>query len=466
MKRKLSCRESNNRWKNLHQVPLVANKNESHPLSAGEEDPFDCKSLAVPPTRTLVESVLEEHVQRWKELDFRKIQRQRGNKNNDAMEGGPRQLILPPNFDYRTNLASPPLPPDNDDNVLDLLSLSNQQENPKKKMYYSQELWKLFASVPTASVIQEKARSDAKIPHTISVYREIQEAMKRYSRIDAHALARLRMSDRHGLPPPQQQPSLTTNKDNQIGTIRFEFLRNQLRRGTTPDNRRMVLEFLASQTLLDVHSVIVEMLEDDLWKSTKNETNDNDDSGCFFIENTFYTTGTVDYTTPIMEWIDGKLDVPNPARRRYLGLHMDPISAKKMSETTLENIPFQIGVRYYHATHGDVETCVCVTDQRFTNHHTNMIYPVIHDIWNPSYALPICNVCERFSAEYVYHDQQKSALVVGSSKSQEKALCQKCCHQLKLFDDEESNKLHLYHVWKNQSELSTSLARQEQGRYF
>ena len=104
MKRKLSCRESNDRWKNLHQVPLVANKNESHPLSAGEEDPFDCKSLAVPPTRTLVESVLEEHVQRWKELDFRKIQRQRGNKNNDAMEGGPRQLILPPNFDYRTNL--------------------------------------------------------------------------------------------------------------------------------------------------------------------------------------------------------------------------------------------------------------------------------------------------------------------------------------------------------------------------
>lgn len=510
MKRKRSCEETTEEWKKLLEIPQVTYNNAAHPNIDGtddnyddsendetEDDPFDCKSLAVPPTRTLVDNVLNEHVQKWKRLDERKLINDlkkdddiattaAAEKNNQKKKKGRRggwqnshqgrQLILPPNFDYQTLLNAPPTPPENDDMVMNLL-------NPTEHSFYSQELWKLFASVPSAETIHDEARSNAKIPNTMSLHKEIREGKKKNDKMDAHCLSRLRMSERHGLPPV----TLASTNDRQptTSTIRIEFWKRQLKRSSGPENRRMVLEFLASQTLLDVHAVIVEMLEDDLWTTaiqpqqeqqqregkeeqqnmeSSQTTRDNvgHDSGCFFIENQFYITGTVDYSKPILEWIDGGQDKsPNPARRRYLGiLNLESIKAEPMKDKTLGQIPFRLGIRYYHVTHGIVETCFFVTDQRLTN-HANVPYPIIHDVWTPTYKIPICNVCEKFPAEYVYFDKQNS-VIDNCKNQQEKVMCANCCSQLKLLEGQNAKDIQLYHVWKNQSELSAGLARQEE----
>jgi hypothetical protein len=229
--------------------------------------------------------------------------------------------------------------------------------------------------------------------------------------------------------------------------------------GSAPEGRRMVLEFLASQTLLDVHNAIVQMTEDDVWTSQK----DTIDSGCFFIEDQFYSTGTTDYTGPIIRWIDGG-GPPNPARRGYLGIAAtNPFTdVKPMKEATLNEIPFRLGIRYCHVTHGDVECCFSITDTRLV-HPATVPYPIIHDIWTPSYPLTLCDACERFAATYVYHHRGSAA--EDYQDGEPKALCDNCCDQLKLLEKEKSS-LQLYAVWKRKSELSVGMIRADKIRFF
>jgi hypothetical protein len=503
MKRTRSCQESEATWKRLLELSQFNENRNARNASASEDDPFDCRSLAVPPTRTLVKSVLQEYEQKWKALDDRKLVKEPANSddieeseaanNNETLSkkkkirrGGwdftqGRQLRLPKDFDYKTKLkAPPPISQDKDEHkVIDLL-------NPTRQLSYHQELWKLFASVPTVEDIKETARSNAQIPRTMQVYNEIVEGTKRVPRLDAHGLSRLRMSDRHGLPPPTTEQERTKPHTS---TIRFEFWRRQLKRGSyififlyscyhcncnyvvryphpihfhagsAPDGRRMVLEFLASQTLLDVHNAIVQMTEDDVWTSQKDTT----DSGCFFIEDQFYSTGTTDYTGPIIRWIDGG-GLPNPTRRGYLGIATTKpfTNVKPMKEATLNHIPFRLGIRYYHVTHGDVECSFSITDSRLV-HPATVPYPIIHDIWTPSYPLTLCDACERFAATYVYHHRGSAAK--DFQDGEPKALCDNCCGQLKLLEKEKSS-LQLYAVWKNKSELSVGMIRDDQCRFF
>lgn len=309
MKRRHTCEESEEKWKRLFALAHFGRNSKrrtGNRAGVGDEidekdNIFDCRSMKVPRTHALVEGVMDEYIAKWKALDDRRIiqdqdaMRARHVQEDDGgkilpptkrkyRRGGweytqDQLLQLPPKFDYATTRDQPPFPGeslDPNDKVVDLL-------NPSRHSSYSQELWKLFASIPTVEEITAKARANARIPNTLSVHREIVEGTQRAQRMDAHALCRLRMSDRHGLPPPA--PVLSEGEEAlMIGTIRLEFWRKQPRRGrlymgticigwiclqqfcllicnhnfsphpsgSNPDPRRMVLEFLSSQTLLEV----------------------------------------------------------------------------------------------------------------------------------------------------------------------------------------------------------------------
>jgi hypothetical protein len=104
---------------------------------------------------------------------------------------------------------------------------------------------------------------------------------------------------------------------------------------------------------------------------------EDEESGCFFIEDNFYLVGPVDYAQPILDWIDGYGSKPNPARSAYLGISAQtPLKTYKgMKDIQLGQVPFRLGLRYYHVCHGDVETSVMLTDRIFARQHVNMAWP-------------------------------------------------------------------------------------------
>jgi hypothetical protein len=193
----------------------------------------------------------------------------------------------------------------------------------------------------------------------------------------------------------------------------------------------------------------VQMIEDNLW-----DDDDRTTSGCFFIEDRFYTTGSVDYAKPIIDWVDGG-GSPNPSRRGYLGItSVDPLQAKPVKDIQLSKIPFRLGVRYYHVFHGDVETAIMVVDRRFTC-QAKISYPVVHDIWTPTCPVPFCDACKNFPA--LYATMASCEITDGGPR----ALCESCCTQLKLLPDS----VQLYSVWRSQADLSTGITR-DHYRYF
>ena len=417
-----------------------------------DEDPFECQSIAYPTTHAIVEMVLDESIQLWQELDDRKVardkyedlKRKHGERQQEEVEeeedgddgdteenapmdgqstkpsnlkktaarkrpkihkGGWRfsdnRLQLPEQFDYATRRSTPPEDDGSGDRVISLL-------DPTKTLSYHQELWKLFESVPTAEQLEQEAKEGIHLPNTEKVLAEIAEATQKNGRADIHSISRLRMSDRHGLPPPASKSNNRyESRNNHVSTIRFEFWRRQLKRGVAPDCNRMVLEYLDSQSLLDVHNHLVELSEDYLWTNNVDEVA----SGFFFIEEVFYTVGCVDYVGPILNWIDGPTGRPNPARRRYLGISsLEALEVKSMQDMPLSKLELRLGMRYVHVHHGDVECAMFVTDIRRTR-HANVPYPLIHDIWTPSYPTPICEACKQLVAVFV-----TSQIVEGKSE--------------------------------------------------
>jgi hypothetical protein len=345
---------------------------------------------------------------------------------------------------------------------------------------------------------------------------------------DYHALSRLRMPDRHGLPPYYAQQSsrkqritttttTTTNNNNSnsqtdtTSTITFEIWRRQPKRSCTSDCNRMVLEFRASQTLWDLHMILSQMAEDELWNavvaagagaagdnntctenddtdiattninnsSSQNNGNDEDKndndggedthqreqpSGCFFIENNFYKTGSVDYTKPIMDWIDNNSNKPNPIRRGYLGISSSkPITNDKtMKETKFSQVPFRLNIRYYHACHGDVETAVMLVDRKLIHFNRDenesdnkVVYPIIHDVWTAPRvpAVPLCDACQIYQAVFV------TSTDCNTTDGGPRAICHECCTDLELLEKEKQS-VKLIMPWRNQADLSSRIARE------
>ena len=544
--------------------PVVNNNDIGDDDDDDDDDPFNCKSIAVLPTHEIVENTLKEYVNEWKQLDDRKVNKVakvstkdielNDNDNNDDddddddgkisvntanttkttktkphaggwkwMDG--KRLSLPERFNY-VGGGGPLDNDDDDDNGGDRVT---SLDNPTHTLSYHKELQKLFDSIPTHRQLEDMARSDNQVNNTLRMYQETHAVKSGVA--DYHALARLRMPDRHGLPPyyAQQQSSskqrlttttTTTNNNNNINsssqtdttsTITFEIWRRQPKRHHTSDCHRMVLEFRASQTLWDLHMILSQMAEDGLWNavvaagagaagdnntctgnddtdiaitnintnSSQNIGNDEDEndsdggedthqreqpSGCFFIENNFYKTGSVDYTTPIMDWIDNNSNKPNPIRRGYLGISSSkPITNDKiMKDTKLSQVPFRLNIRYYHACHGDVETAVMLVDRKLIHFNRDenesdnkVVYPIIHDIWTAPRvpAVPLCDACQMYQAVFV------TSTDCNTTDGGPRALCHECCTDLKLLEKEKQS-VKLIIPWRNQADLSNRISRE------
>jgi hypothetical protein len=544
---KISLKESARRWKILLErtrrsrttdtTSSIATHTDQqkHPP---EEDPFDCTSLAVPPTFDLVKDVATDFVQQWRDLDERKVVADGvvvdqhhpaddplvvdGADNDEAQ--GPRKkprvetaaeaaassvlarpvwydrhVRLPENFDYASRQSEPPLAQPGDDRVISLT-------DPNQLLSYHEELWNLFRSIPTVAQLEEDvvaAAATATVPeeesahnsgcmqHTQKLLNEITDTLVVYPRLDGHALSRLRYNDRHDpvppLPPAMQSATTTTTAKatddicNFTPTIRFECWRRQPRRGTTPDPHRMVLEFAGSQTLLDFHWAIVELSEDFLWSSSNHTTNTDtaattdstdttttgaattprnahDSSGFFFLEGVFYTTGSVDYTSPILTWLQSGSRKEQDQRAAHLGLPRVtvtsssdvPVVMHAMADTRLEDLSLRLGIRYLYCCHGDVECSILCTDRRLVPKSSTTRYPIVHDIWMPSYLIPECEAC-----------RHRVAVIATSTECQQTgghvALCEDCSRQLQL-QTLAPDEVQEYSVWRSQADLSAGAA--------
>ncbi len=464
---------------------------------ATEEGPFDCSSVTKPTSQVLVDSTMQEFVNQWKQLDSRKViaddkfVREGSDEEVNDQEQGRRKrakkaewmrsgwlvhrLKLPENFDYASRRRVPPSKNSHDNDSDKVISLLN----PSLHVSYEQELWQLFHTVPTVQQVEEDAILGHALPKAFQVHVEIINGLRANGRLDGHALSRMRMNDRHGLPAG---PQLFDQKhqNNMVPTIRFEVWRRQQqpKRGSSPSPHRMVLEFLGEQTLLDVHCAIAELAEDDLWEAsyrngtTKNSNNDSSESadesphkqcshasGLFFIEGIFYACGNVDYSEPMRRWIDedGTRRV-NGSRKTFLGIlarntelsSSASLSFRPMTEAKLESIPLRLGLRYYHAHHGDVESAVFVSDLRL-GPKLDVPYPIIHDIWCPSTSMAECDACQHRPAVMV--TPPSCNITDGGPR----AICDRCCHHLKkslVANESEELKVTRYGVWRDQSNLS------------
>jgi hypothetical protein len=172
--------------------------------------------------------------------------------------------------------------------------------------------------------------------------------------------------------------------------------------------------------LLDLHNAVVECANDQLFtkgmmKEAISSQSRIESSGIFMIENSFYTTGDVDYYTLIKNWLDQDISgETNQGKKRrggkhvsryeYLGLSSDKISVKLMKDTRLDSLSFRLGVRYYYSFHGDCDISIFFTDvrarlknERLQRRH----YPLFHDIWTSPGPLAFCQGCEKAPASVV-----------------------------------------------------------------
>lgn len=479
-------------------------------------DPYDCSSIAVLPTHDIVENTIHGFLQQWKNLDDRKIYKKPTTSKlppgtatredgkdpltgstitvdsdtksyrNTNYGGGWKQmedrLSLPDGFDYNAKSS--------DQQWIENESLADDDlvislTNPAERLSYRRELAKLFDSIPTYRELEEQARCGHEVHNTFKVYQESRDATK--TPPGCFQLARVRARERHGL-PQSLTSSLHSNTDGskrrknrlQSATVLLEFWRKQQKRSTL--SGRTVMEFLASQTLWDVHVALLHLAEDDLWDgahggNNKISTEDasttescdgnekkkfddkgdsgNNMSGCFFIENTFYQTGSVDYAKPITAWIDGKKSNDfHSIRRGYLGLNPSDVikHVKTMKGTKLSQVAFRPNIRYYHACHGDMETTVMLVDRIFScqkkDNKECQRFPLIHDISSAPrlHGMPLCDACQ------IYQSVFKTSINCKTTDGGPRSLCQECCKDLNLLENEQDS-VKLYRQWHAQTNL-------------
>ncbi len=439
--RRISATESEQRWKILTARATTLSASTSSKQQEHNEDPFDCSDLVVPTSQTLVDESVNIAVKLWKDLEERKVksaplhneQQEAASKKRGRPEGwnNTNRLRLPEFFDYETRLFVPP----QDSTGEKVVSL----EDPSMHLSLEHELWNIFKNVPTLQEIESSALQGAACHHMRTLHTEMTRGILKQSRMDCHGLSRLRMCELHELPVCMNGEEATT--------IRLECWRRQLKRGSSPDGNRLVLELLGSQTLQDVHDVIVELSHDDLWDDSQHET--ELPSGLFFIEDTFYTTGTVNYVKNITTWLNDTN--AGQVRRVYLGLPVndEPLKVKTMSSIRLEQLEWRLGVRYVHVHHGDVECSVFLTDIKRGLISPKTTFPLVHDVWSPSYSVAECEACQRRVG--VLCTCADNPLTNGGPR----ALCELCFKQLYPSGEMPSSATVLkYSVWRDQDDLS------------
>jgi hypothetical protein len=437
--KRISGEESKQRWKSLTARAAKLNSSESVPQQA-VDDPFDCSDLVVPTIQTLVDESTKKAIQQWKDLQERKVHKEvivdeTAPRKRGRPEGwtNANRLHLADFFDYETRL---PVPPQDDDGTGEkVVSL----QDPSIHLSFETELWNIFKNVDTLQEMEAKALNGAACHNSRRLHKEVSEGILKQSRMDCHGLSRFRMSDRHEAPSQ-------CNSGEAATTIRLECWKRHIKRGSSPDGNRLVLEFLASQTLQDVHDVIVELSNDALWEDSiyGKETA----SGLFLIEDTFYTTGNVNYSTTIMTWLNDTS--AGVHRRAFLGLPVNqPLEVKSMSSIRLEQLQWRLGVRYFHAHHGDVECSVFLTDMRQGKVSHKTTYPLVHDVWSPTYSMAECEACRRRVG--VLCTSAGNKVTDGGPR----ALCEMCFKQLYPSGDAPSSTTVMkYSIWRDQEDLS------------
>jgi hypothetical protein len=382
----MSAQECVQQWQALRELDNVP-MNRSN---ISVDDPFDCSHL-VSHEKQLIEQEVNRAIAKWRSLDERKVKKL--SRGWSACK-----IRLPHNFDHLSRLDAPPNAAEQGERIVSLV-------NPNETESYETELWKIFKATRT---IQELKRECG-----------MKQTIQSKDNLDKTDPNRCRVSDRHGL-PPADGPLVTS--------IFLEIWRKELRDNVSIDCNRMVLEFLGDQTLLDVHIAIQELTDDGLWTGGS--------SGVLLIEDTFYTTGEVDYVTPIRTWLR-----EDPSRISYLGL-AENLETKSMASVKLNQLQWSLNTRYLHMHHGHVESSFFLTDICSTRKHS-LPYPIIHDIWAPSYPAVLCEGCQSRSAVLVTPATCKST--DGTAQ-----ICQSCHDSL--FGDQESNAMDI-HVFKQQHDL-------------
>jgi hypothetical protein len=395
------------------------------------KDPFDCSDLIILPPAEAVKKELKEFIEEWKELDSRVIQSSSSRKrpwndqeaeetqsSTEVQHHTSYHRMLPDFFDYESK-RMPSMNGNHSSERKQVVSL----ENPSETLDYESELWKIFHKVPLMKDMEYDAEQSCY--HLWNLKKEMDQGCIEYSRLDAHALSRLRKKDRHHL--PRHAFERTKHSYNEINgaVIRIEAWRRHPRRGQGSDENRCEMEFSSHQTLLDVHNAIVQMGDDVLFDKGrclhgKNQSDWDQQSsspGYFFIEDTFYTASEndVDYVTPIKTWLDfdvrkGRKSCNVKSRRRWLGIP-DDIELKQieMKDILLEDLDLRLAVRYLHVYNGDCETSIFFTDVGMRKANENIKtdeYPLIHDIFTTSASSKIyqpltCHACNHSPGQVI-----------------------------------------------------------------
>ena len=273
MQRLISLNEFEREWRTalaLTGPTSCSNLQQQYPGSVlpdgdGEhaEDPFDCRSLMIAPTYTLINEVVAQFEEEWRELDERKIivnsnvesfaphashttehqptdkqapdedETSRPTKMARSQEKLPKwftnRVRLPEQFDYASKRSSPPPDDGLGDRVISLL-------DPTQTLSYHAELWELFNSIPTAREIEATATRNVKLPHMQALSERMGLQGTKPTPESVSALAPLRYKDRHDpipvAPPRTLGPSEAIDL---VPTIQFECWRRQLKRGVSPE---------------------------------------------------------------------------------------------------------------------------------------------------------------------------------------------------------------------------------------
>jgi snRNA-activating protein complex (SNAPc), subunit 3 len=104
---------------------------------------------------------------------------------------------------------------------------------------------------------------------------------------------------------------------------------------------------------------------------------------------------------------------------------------------------------------GDVECAIFVTDRRILlRDRVEQIhqFPIIHDLWTPSYNIPECDVCQNRVA--VIATSTECSITHGHV-----ALCEPCSRQLRL---QSTSRKHIerYSIWRGQADLSMGASKE------
>jgi len=195
---------------------------------------------------------------------------------------------------------------------------------------------------------------------TLSITNTLEKLRRKYTRIDAHSLGRLRVRDRHSSLYNCSDAVPSNNSSLLQTTLRFEILKpnvEDLRRGSGPDGNRLEVELHGSQhTLLDLHHTLVEhaSIDDDGGVA-------DIPAGVFMIEDVLYTHGDVGEAAAdsILEWI-GEYNSNQRGKKGDTALSTKPsddvhngkegqkLKMVPMDGMKLEDLTLRLGVRYTH----------------------------------------------------------------------------------------------------------------------